>query len=190
MTIAPAARRQFTVDDYRRMREAQILTEDDRVELLDGEILLMSPVGPFHVGLVIKLTQLPSALLGTTGLLSVQNPIELNQFGEPQPDVAVLRPRDDSYTTALPAPNDILLVIEVSDSSLAYDREQKLPQYALAGIAEVWIVDVQKQIIEQYTQPFEDQYTKLTKVFHGHRIAATTIPTLSFTTDHIFSAKQ
>jgi Uma2 family endonuclease len=168
------------------MREAHILTEDDRVELLDGEVLLMSPIGPFHVGLVIKLTQLLSALLGTTGLVSVQNPIQLNQFGEPQPDITVLHPRDDHYMMALPTPDDILLLIEVSDSSLIYDREQKLPQYALAGITEVWIIDVQKQIIEQYTQPFEDQYTQLTKVVRGHSISATTIPVLSFTTDRIF----
>jgi Uma2 family endonuclease len=187
MTIAPATRRQFTVDDYHRMREANILTEDDRVELLDGEIIVMSPIGPFHVGLVIKLTQLLSTLLGTTGLVSVQNPIHLNQFGEPQPDIAIILPRDDGYTMALPTPNDILLLIEVSDSSLTYDREQKLPQYALAGIAEVWIIDVQKQVIEQYTKPFEDQYTQLTKVLLGHPITATTVPALSFSTDRIFS---
>jgi Uma2 family endonuclease len=97
----------------------------------------MSPIGPFHVGIVIKLTQLLGALLGTTALVSVQNPIQLNQLGEPQPDIAVLRPRDDGYTTALPTLEDILLLIEVADSSLAYDREHKLPQYALAGIGEV-----------------------------------------------------
>ena len=186
MSIALATRRQFSVDDYRRMREAQILTEDDRVELLDGEIIVMSPIGPFHVGLVIRLTQLLSALLHNTGLVSVQNPIQLNQFGEPQPDIAVLRPRDDSYTMALATPDDILLLIEVSDSSLAYDREQKLPQYAVSGITEVWIVDVQKQMIEQYTHPFEDQYTQLVKIVRGHRITASTIPVLSFTTDRIF----
>lgn len=186
MPIATASRRQFTVDDYRKMREAHILTEDDRVELLDGEIIVMSPISPFHVGVVIKLTHLLSALPGTTGLVSVQNPIQLNQFGEPQPDIAVLRPRDDGYTLSLPAPDDMLLLIEVSDTSLAYDRYQKLPQYALSGITEVWIVDVQKQIIEQYTQPFEDQYTHLTKVVPGHRIIATTIPALSFTTDRVF----
>jgi Uma2 family endonuclease len=186
MAIATVSRRQFTVDDYHRMREAQILTEDDRVELLDGEIIVMSPIGPFHVGLVIKLTQLLTALIGKMGLVSVQNPIQLNQSGEPQPDIAVLRPRDDSYTLSLPMPDDILLLIEVSDSSLAYDREQKLPQYAASGIAEVWIVDVQKQIIEQYTKPFEDQYTQLTKVVLGYRITATAVPVLSFTTDRLF----
>lgn len=186
MPIAPASRRSFTVDDYHKMREAHILTEDDRVELLDGEIIVMSPIGPFHVGLVIKLTHLLSALLGTTGLVSVQNPIQLNRFGEPQPDIAVLRPRDDGYTRSLPAPDDILLLIEVSDTSLAYDRDQKLPQYARSGITEVWIVDGQQQIIEQYTQPFEDHYTHLTKVFPGHQITATTLPALSFTTDRIF----
>ena len=186
MTITLEARRQFTVDDYRRMREAQILTEDDRVELLDGEIIVMSPIGPFHVGLVIKLTRLLSALLGDEGFVSVQNPIRLNQFSEPQPDIAVLRPRDDVYTMALATPDDVLLLIEVSDSSLAYDRGQKLPHYAASGIMEVWIVDVQKQIIEQYTRPFEDQYTQLTKVVRGQPITATTISALSFTTDRIF----
>lgn len=126
MTAIPA-RKQFTVEDYARMRETGILTEDDRVELLDGEIYLLSPIGPVHVALVNKLNRILGQQIGEQGIISIQNPIRLNPLGEPQPDIAILAPRDDFYTSALATADDILLVIEVADTTLTYDREQKLP---------------------------------------------------------------
>ena len=185
MTLT-VARRPFTVHDYGRMRETGILTEDDRVELLDGEIVIMSPIGPFHVGIVNKLNRLLGSLLGDTAIVSVQNPIRLNDYSEPQPDIAILNPRDDFYTSALATPDDVLLLIEISDSSLTYDRDDKLPQYARSAISEIWIVDVKKLIIEQYTNPIQDEYTQMHKVLLGTMITATTIPGLHFTTDRLF----
>jgi len=179
-------RKQFTVDDYARMREAGILTEDDRVELLDGEIYVMSPIGPVHVGLVNKLMKLCEKQVGDRAIISVQNPIRLGRHGEPQPDIAVLNPRDDFYTQALATPDDIFLLVEVSDTTLEYDREQKLPRYAHAHISEVWIVDVGAQIIEQYSQPLQGVYTQLHKVLFGNRITANAIQGISFTTDVLF----
>jgi len=179
-------RKQFTVDDYARMRETGILTEDDRVELLDGEIYVMSPIGPVHVGLVNKLMKLCEKQVGDRAIISVQNPIRLNLHGEPQPDIAVLNPRDDFYTQALATPDDIFLLVEVSDTTLEYDREQKLPRYAHAHISEVWIVDVGAQIIEQYSQPLQGVYTQLHKVLFGNRITANAIQGISFTTDVLF----
>lgn len=179
-------RRQFTVHDYARMRESGILTEDDRVELLDGEIYIMCPIGPLHVGLVNKLNKLLTRLVGDTGIISIQNPIRLNNYGEPQPDIAILSPRDDYYTSALATPDDVLLVIEIADSSVEYDRDQKLPRYAQANISEVWIIDVNKQVIEQYTQPIQGEYTQLYKALFGATITAITLPAIQLTTDQLF----
>jgi Uma2 family endonuclease len=179
-------RKQFTVDDYTRMRESGILTEDDRVELLDGEIYVMSPIGPLHVGIVNKLTRIVGKKIGDTGIISIQNPIRLNHLGEPQPDVTILHPRDDFYTQSLATSDDILLLIEVSDTTLEYDREQKLPKYAEAHISEVWIVDVGAQVIEQYTLPVQGVYTQLFKVLYGTTIQATQIEDLFFSTDELF----
>ena len=186
MTIGRLTRHQFSVSDYTRMRETGILTEDDRVELLDGEIFVMAPIGPLHVGLVNKLNQLLSRLVGDAGIISIQNPIRLNEQSEPQPDVAILSPRDDFYTGALATPDDVLLVIEIADTSLAYDRDEKLPRYARANISEVWILDVNKHVIEQYTAPVQDEYTQLHKVMRGNQITATTLPQVSFTTNRLF----
>lgn len=179
-------RRQFTVHDYARMRETGILTEDDRVELLDGAIYVMSPVGPLHVGLVNKLNKLLTRQVGDAGLVSIQNPIRLNNYSEPQPAIAILQPRDDYYTSALPAPDAVLLIIEIADSSLDYDRDEKLPRYAEANIREVWIIDVHKQIIEQYMQPLQNEYTRLHKMLFGNPITASSIPEVQLTTDQIF----
>lgn len=179
-------RRQFTVHDYARMRETGILTEDDRVELLDGEIYVMSPIGPPHVALVNKLNKLLALLVGDSGIISIQNPIQLDDYSEPQPDIAILSPRDDYYTAALARPDDVLLAIEIADTSPDYDREEKLPRYARAQIGEVWIVDVNKRAVEQYTQPAQGEYTQLRKVLSGTTITATTLPAIRLTTDRLF----
>ncbi len=180
------SRHQFSVTDYTRMRETGILTEDDRVELLDGEIFVMSPIGPRHVGIVNKLNQLLTRQAADQGIMSVQNPIRLNDYSEPQPDIAVLNPRDDYYSHALATPDDILLVIEIADASLDFDREEKLPRYAQANISEVWIVDVNRQIIEQYTEPLRGEYTQLHKILPGSQIQATKIRSIQFLSDQIF----
>jgi Uma2 family endonuclease len=185
MTVT-LTRKQFTVDDYARMRETGILSEDDRVELLDGEIYVMSPIGPLHVGLVNKLMKLLEKQVGEQAIISVQNPVRLNLHGEPQPDLAVLHPRDDFYTQAFATPDDIFLLIEISDTTLVYDREQKLPRYAQGQISEVWIIDVGAQVIEQYSQPLQGVYTQLHKVLFGNRITANAMQGISFTTDALF----
>ncbi len=179
-------RYQFTVDDYARMREAGILGEDDRLELLDGEIYTMSPIGPLHVAIVNKLNKLLNQQIGDLGIVSVQNPIRLDAYSEPQPDIVILRPRDDFYTGALALPDDILLIIEIADSSLDYDRMEKLPRYAQAGIREVWIIDVNRSTVEQYTCPLQEQYTRLHTILFGNTLTATTLPVISLTTDRIF----
>ncbi len=179
-------RRRFSVDDYARMREAGILTEDDRVELIGGEIYHMSPRGSLHIALVNRLNRLLLHLVGTDAIISVQNIIRLNDYSEPQPDIAVLRPDDQDYAAALPSAQDTFLVIEVADTSLAYDRDVKLPKYAESGIREVWIVDAQQSLIEQYTQPVHDQYMRTQKYLRGMAIQSVVLPQILFNTEQIF----
>jgi Uma2 family endonuclease len=182
----PALRRQFTVHDYARMRETGILTEDDRVELLDGEIYLMSPLGSLHIAIVNRLNKLLMRLVGDDAILSIQNSVQLNDYSEPQPDVAILSPRDDYYDQALARPDDIILLIEVADTSIDYDRDQKLPRYAASNITEVWIIDVDQRVIEQYLQPMQGQYTQINKVLFGNSILSKTMHQIAFTTEQIF----
>jgi len=168
------------------MRETGILTEDDRVELLDGEIYLMSPLGSLHIAIVNRLNKLLMRLVGDDAILSIQNSVQLNDYSEPQPDVALLSPRDDYYDQALARPDDMLFLIEVADISLDYDREQKLPRYAASNIAEVWIIDVDQQIVEQYSHPMQGQYTQLNKVLFGNTIQSKAMQQITFTTDRLF----
>jgi Uma2 family endonuclease len=151
-------RQQFTVADYHRMIESGILGEDDQVELIDGEIRKMSPIDPIHAAHVKRLSHLLFAAVGERAIVSVQDPVQLDDRSEPQPDLALLRWDDDFYEHRHPMPEDVLLVIEVANSSVVYDREEKLPRYAAAGITEVWLVNIARQIVEQYTVPDGNDY--------------------------------
>lgn len=126
-------RRRFTVDQYHQMAEAGVLTEADRVELIAGELLEMSPIGRRHAACVNRLTRLFTSLLGESAIISVQNPIALSVHSEPQPDMALLRPRADFYASGHPGPEDVWLVVEVAETSPEYDRQIKMPEYASAG---------------------------------------------------------
>ena len=179
-------RRQFTVDEYHKMIGAGILGEDDRVELLDGEIHNMSPIDPVHAAYVNRLNHLLSRQVDESVIVSVQNPVLLDDYSEPEPDVALLRWRADYYAQAHPAPSDVLLLLEVANSSAGYDRSEKLPRYAAAGINEVWIINIKRRAIEQYMQPDGDEYSSR-KILRRGTIALT-LPelTLTLSTDAIF----
>jgi len=143
----------FTVQDYYRMAETGVLRPDARVELLDGRIIDMSPIGPFHGGLVNRLSRF--FILRAKGLwtASTQNPLRLNDYSEPEPDIMLLKPAADDYTSRHPEPKEVFLLVEVADRTLDYDREQKLPAYGRAGVPEVWIVNLIEQTIEVYREP-------------------------------------
>jgi Uma2 family endonuclease len=160
MAVAITKRR-FTADDYHRMGETGILSARDRVELIDGEVVTVSPVGSRHAAIVNRATRLLVTRLGDHAIVQAQGPVRLDRFNEPQPDIVVLRPRDDFYVTRYPGPDDVLLVLEVSDSSPAYDREVKGPLYAAAGISEYWIADVAAHRLECYTNPAAALYRTL-----------------------------
>ena len=161
------SRRRFDVDDYHAMVRAGILMEGDRVELIEGEIVEMHTIGSRHVACVNRLTRLLVTALADRGLVSIQNPVRLDRYSEPEPDVVVLWPRGDDYATGLPDPPATLLIIEVADTSLAYDRTVKLPLYAKAGVPEVWIVDLEARAVEAHGQPCEDGYRHFERITEG-----------------------
>ena len=155
---AVPTRRRFTVAEYYAMADAGILSENDRVELLDGDLIVMPPIGDWHAASVDLFTNiLPPSLQGRA-IVRVQNPTRLDNNSEPQPDVMLLRWRDDFYRNGHPAPGDVLLLIEVADSSAEFDRTVKLAAYARAGIPELWIVARPERRIEAYIDPTGDSY--------------------------------
>ena len=148
----------FTSRQYYRMAETGVLRPDARVELLDGQIFNMSPIGPSHGGAVKRLNDFFSNLSHDHWLLAVQDPIALDDFSEPQPDLMLLKRAPDFYEKRHPGPDDVFLLIEVSDSTLVFDHEQKLPLYGRAGIREVWIVNLPEQTVEVYREPHFQGY--------------------------------
>lgn len=174
-------RRPLTVAEYHRMGEAGILTERDRVELIEGELIAMSPIGSNHSGTVNVLTYTLVRGVGDRGVVAVQNPVQLDDLSEPEPDFAILRPRPDFYRQATPRPEDVLLIIEVADSSLAYDRAVKRSLYARHGIAEFWIVNLVAGDVEVCRAPAGDQYTSIARagrdaVLEPERLPGVAVP--------------
>jgi Uma2 family endonuclease len=152
------AKHWFTVAEYNRMGEAGIFSEEDRVELVEGEVIERSPIGKRHAACVKRLSALLHRRFGQTAIVSVQDPIQLNDFSEPQPDIVLLNPRDDFYEQSLPMPPDVLLLIEVAETTVQYDRLVKVPLYARASIPEVWLVNLPEEQIELYTEPISGAY--------------------------------
>ena len=192
MTATPARehvpdiqRYRFNVDEFARMGEAGVFTEDDRVELIDGEVLEMSPIGSPHAGTVNRLNELLVTRLAGRANVIVQNPIRLDRHTEPQPDLVVARRRKDFYTDRHPEPADVLLVIEVADSSLRYDRTEKAPRYARAGIPETWLVDLQAGTVTVYADPGPEGYARQQVRRRGDRIAAASVPVPGLAVDDI-----
>jgi Uma2 family endonuclease len=179
-------RRKFTVEQYHKMVESGILSEDDRLELIRGEIIEMSPIGTKHAACLNRLVNLLVQLLGKRIIAAAQNPVALNNNSEPQPDVALLKPRDDFYETAHPQAQDIFLLIEVSDSTVMYDREEKIPLYAQANIEEVWLVDINEQIVEVYQQPTAAGYQLMQKFSCGQTLSIKAFPDVNITVNEIF----
>jgi Uma2 family endonuclease len=172
----------FSVDDYERMVETGILTEQDRVELIRGEILEKMVIGDPHCACVNRLTRTLVQLTGNDAVVSVQNPVRLDESA-PEPDIAVLRPRDDFYGNGKPEPADVILLIEVSDSSLDYDRTVKAPLYAGAGIREYWIVNLEDDCVEVHRDPQPDgSYRDVRLLRRGDRIELAELPGVAVAT--------
>jgi hypothetical protein len=178
------ARRCFTIEEYEKMAATGILAQDERVELIDGEIVEMSPVGDPHAAAVDKLTQLLGSRFGERALVRVQGPVRVPPRSIPQPDLALLRPR--SYRRKSATTTDVPLVIEVSDTSLQYDRTVKLRLYARAGIPEYWIADVNTDTVEVYRSPSGERYANRQVLAHGESIAPLAFPDVVIPIQAIF----
>lgn len=169
----------FTVEEYHLMSQSDILSKDDRVELIEGEIIQMAAIGTRHAGCVNRLNRLFSRLPEARVIVTIQNPIQLTQRTEPQPDVALLQPRADYYSTAHPTPNEVLLLVEVADSSVDYDRDVKLPIYARSLIQEVWLVDLVAECLEVYRQPTPNGYSLMQKFWRDQEVSPLAFPDLA-----------
>ena len=174
---APAiTKRRFSVKEYYLMADAGILSPHDRVELIDGEIVQMAAIGSYHAACVDTLTRLFMETLGRRVIVRVQNPIRLGERSEPEPDIALLRPRADAYRDAHPGPDEALLIVEVSHSTVEYDRDVKTPLYAEAGIPELWLVNLDEDYIDGLSDPVGAGYRAMRRYARGDRIAAALLP--------------
>ncbi|MFN4218961.1 MAG: Uma2 family endonuclease [Candidatus Bipolaricaulia bacterium] len=177
-------KRLFTVTEYYRMAQAGIFSEDDRVELLEGEIIEMSPISSRHAGCVMRLNHLLQDRVRDRALVSVQNPVRLSEYSEPQPDIAVLKFRPDFYSAEHPKPEDVFLLIEVCETSSEFDRHVKLPLYAKSGIPEVWLVDLAQEQIGVYRAPSPQGYSDAQTLRRGQTLTPQLLP-LKLTVEEI-----
>ncbi|MGH9064316.1 MAG: Uma2 family endonuclease [Acidimicrobiales bacterium] len=175
MAVQPV-RYAFTVDDYYRMAEAGILGPDDRVELIDGEVVEMSPIGSRHGSCVDRLTRLLVRAAGDRAVVRVQGAVRLDRRSEPEPDLALLRPRDDFYASQQPGPGDVLLLIEVSDTTLTWDLGTKAGLYSRSGVAEYWVVDVEGRQIFVHRRPGPTGYGEVRAVAAGGALDVPGVP--------------
>ncbi|MCL4370495.1 MAG: Uma2 family endonuclease [Chloroflexi bacterium] len=172
-------RRRFTAEEYHWMARVGILGEDDRVELVDGEIVEMTPIGHRHAACVNRLAELFSQTLGNTAIVSVQNPVRLGQYSEPQPDLALLRRKPDFYASGHPTPEDVFLIVEVAGSSIEPDRRVKIPLYARSGVLEAWLVELDQETLTMYRDPAPDGYHTVRVVRRGEQVAPAAFPSHS-----------
>lgn len=172
----------FTVHDYHRMAKAGILTEDDPVELIEGEIVDMPPIGGPHIRAVNRLTERFVIVLHGRAITQVQNPIRLNEYTEPQTDLSLVRPEATDYPAR---PGDVLLIVEVAQRSLRYDRRVKIPLYARAGIPEVWVLDVTARRIYVHRDPSPDGYRTVLTVRGSDPLSPVEFPDFVLTADQL-----
>lgn len=184
LPLGDVPRHLFTVHEYELIGKAGIIHEDERVELIGGEIVEMAPIGDRHASVVARLDDLLRRI-PQEGMLWVQNPVTVSGVSQPQPDICVLRRRDDYYSLGKPGPGDVLLTVEVADSSLSYDRRIKLPLYAQSGVPEVWIVNLEADELEVSLEPREGGYSRQLTMKRGDRIAPSAFPEVSFMVDEI-----
>ena len=178
-------RRKFTVIEYQKMAESGILTEDDRVELIRGEIIKMSPIGRRHASCVARLNRIFTLRLREAAIVWPQNPIELDDASEPQPDLVLLKPRPDFYESGHPQASDIFLLVEVADTTIEADREVKIPLYAEDCISEAWLVDINEQCVEVYRQPTPTGYQIIQRYQRGQTLSTQAFPDIKIMVDEV-----
>ena len=180
-------RHRLTVADYYRMGEAGIFAPEARVELIEGEIIDMAPIGTRHGSAVKRLNALFVAAVGSRAVVSVQDPLRLSELSEPEPDLMLLKPRADFYADAHPTAADVLLLVEVADTSARYDREIKLPLYARHGVREVWIVDLEARLLRICRLPAGEAYAEVTTSATPARTPIAALPDVEIDLTAIFA---
>jgi Uma2 family endonuclease len=183
--VVETTKKLFTVEEYYRMAEVGILKPDDRVELIDGEIFEMSLIGDRHAGCVNRATHLFTSRLGNRVVVSVQNPLQLSKFTEPEPDIVVLKPRADYYASKKVWAEDALLVIEVADTTLSFDRRVKVPRYAAAGVPEVWIENLQDDTLLVFRDLAGTQYKTSLALRRRETIIPVALPDVMFSVEDL-----
>lgn len=178
-------RKKFTVGQYHQMIESGILTDRDRIELLQGEIIEMSPIGMQHAACVDRMTELLVRKLGDRAIVRVQNPIQLGTRSEPQPDFSILQRRPDFYANGHPQPQDVFALVEVSDTTIEFDRTVKVPLYAQDSIPEVWIVDLNAQAIQVYREPSSSCYQQVQSFRRGQSLSFQAFTTIPFSVEQL-----
>ena len=177
---AEVTRKLFTTDEYYRMAEVGILTPDDRVELIEGEIIRMSPIGTRHAGCVNRVSELFILKFHRRAIVTVQNPARLNKYNEPQPDILLLKPREDYYGSKHPSAEDTILLLEVADTSLGFDLKVKIPLYAAMGVPEVWVADLRKNVVRVFRNPEAGQYRTVLTFSAGDPLSVLAFPDVVF----------
>jgi Uma2 family endonuclease len=185
--IAPT-RHKLDVNAYHRMGEAGIFGDSKRIELIEGDLIDMSPIGQVHASIVGSFNEVFVTACAGRALVWPQGPLRLDPFNEPQPDLAILRRRPDFYAGKMPGPEDVLLLVEVADSSLRFDRTVKLPLYARAGIAELWIVDVSRRTVDIHRKPAGSGYLETVSDQASGEIALALAPEIVIRLDRVFGA--
>ncbi|MGH9065165.1 MAG: Uma2 family endonuclease [Acidimicrobiales bacterium] len=175
-TATGPTRHAFTVEQWHRLGEVGLFGEDSRAELLDGEVVDMSPIGALHALCVKRLIRMFSMLVGEAAIISAQDPVVLDDRSEPQPDLALLRPPLERYAAAHPGPEDIFLVVEVADTSLVWDRDHKAPLYGRAGVGECWVVDLSTGEVLVLGRPSPDGYLTSRRARRGERLDVPGLP--------------
>jgi Uma2 family endonuclease len=181
------AKTRISVARYQQMVATGVLTKYDRIELIDGEMIDMAPNGRKHVTVTNRLNKLFVMGAGDSAIVSPGGPVNLGDYSEPEPDLSILRPRADDYATQLPEGADVLLLIEVSDTSLAYDQGIKRALYARHGISEYWIVDVEARCIHVHREPDGSSFSKVSTVTIPDRVAARELPGIEVSLDALFA---
>ncbi len=182
--------RKFTVDEYFRMVRAGILREDERVELIEGEILVMAPMGPSHIGGVTRYARVFIGLAGNLFTVLIQATVRLSEQSAPEPDLALVKFREDDYSFAHAVPDDVLLIVEVADSSLAYDRDVKAHIYGQAAIPETWVLNLSGDCLERFTEPGPDGYAQHTTLQRGDKVTPVSLPDMELAVEDLLPPVQ
>ena len=181
-------KKRFTVDEYHRMGDAGIFGPEERTELIDGEIIQMSPIGQRHAGRVNRATAVFVKAFGERAVVSPQNPVQLSDWTEPQPDIVVFKPRSDFYENKRPVSDDVLLVMEVSDTTLRFDMKIKLPHFAAAGVCELWIQDLNAGVLHVFRDPAEKNYKASLQLKPGDSISPLAFPDIRISIDDLLGS--